>query len=224
MIEKGENPDNALMSFRKGIKFAALADEAFEGTTFSNYANSFASLSPSEQKNFRESQKAFKQGMKETDPKMAKQRLEQSLALARSLGDTWGQAMAWSGLAETAQKAGDNEEALRAAMQAVELNRSLQLRDDCVQMLLMAAVVAPKISVPEAKVKGRAGQASLGYLSQAFNVVQFDLDIDEALRTSVLDQYVAALEAAGLKDRAETARRDFQPSLVTAGATTAPAN
>src|SRR5262249_48170577 len=85
MIEKGQNPDDAMQSFRRGIKFAELADQAFGGSAFSDYGNSFASFSPSEQGKFREGQKAFKEGMKETDVQKSRERLEHSLALAKSL-------------------------------------------------------------------------------------------------------------------------------------------
>ena len=64
----------------------------------------------------------------------------------------------------------------------------------------------------------------MNFLSQAYLLVQNDLDIDESLRTMALEQYVAAMEAAGMKDRAEQAKRDYRAALVTQGATTVPAN
>lgn len=204
MIEKGQADPaaagaKALESFRTGIKFAALADQAFGGDAFSSYANSFASWSPSEQKSFREGQRAFKEGAKEADPAKAKKRLKESLALAKSLGDLWGQAMAQGALAELAFKAGENDAALAAVRQAIDLNNRLQLREDCVGAMRLAAGVFAKMG---------NSAASSGYLAQAWMLIEPDADFDPAVRQETLKEYLAALEAVGQKAQADQVRKE----------------
>jgi len=203
MIEKGQDASagaKALESFRTGIRFAKLADEAFGGTTFSEYANSFASWSPSEQKSFRQGQRAFKEGIKEQDAKLTRAKLEQSNVLARSLGDTWGQAMAHQALAEQALKAGDREQAMRSAQHAIDLNGKLQLLDDLVQSMQIAASAA-------------GGETGLRFLAQAWIVVRDRPDIDPELREKTLKDYLAALENNGQKEQAELIRKEQEKAV-----------
>jgi hypothetical protein len=193
MIEKGEDAAKALESFRMGIRFAELADKAFGGSTFADYANSFASWSPTEQKSFREGQAAFKTGMKEADAKKALKHLRRSLSLALQLGDAWGQAMAQQGIAEKALAAEDRSTASEAAVAAAELNQGLRLYSDTVESLLLA------VSASE-DMHGR-------YLAQAWTIAEQDNSIDPKLRKRVKDEYLAALEEAERTDLIEQIER-----------------
>ena len=201
MIEQGKDPAEALNSFRTGIRFAALADEAFGGTTFADYANSFASWSPTEQKSFREGQREYKAGVKAEDPKEALVHLRQSLALARPLGDAWGQAMAQQAMAEKLLALGDHEAAVAAASAAAELNSGLKLQSDAAESWLLAASASREPGVQ---------RGVMGRLRQAWDIVNHDPTIDPKLRARVLDAYVASLEAAGMKEQAEELRREAE--------------
>ena len=198
MIEKGEDAAKALESFRMGIHFAELADEAFGGSTFADYANSFASWSPTEQKSFREGQAAFKAGMKEADAKKALAHLRRSLSLATQLGDAWGQAMAQQGIAEKALAGEDRSTASVAAVAAAELNQGLRLQSDAVESLLLA------VSASEDMHGTRGG---IQYLAQAWTIAERDNSIDAKLRDRVKDEYLAALEEAERTDLIEQIER-----------------
>jgi hypothetical protein len=213
MIEKADPAANdaaaaqAAASFRTGIQFAKLADEAFQDTSFSDYANAFASWSPSEQKVFRQGQRLFREGMKaaKDDPAAPQKALtlfRESLKLADSLGDTWGRAMAQAAIAEHALKVGSEEEnrnAHVAAFWAIDLYGKLKLQDDYVQALRMGAVTREALGDKA---------AGLQFLSQAWNVVKDDPSIDAATRQAVLDDYLAALERNGQKADADRLRKE----------------
>jgi hypothetical protein len=199
MLEQGKDQAEALASFRTGIRFATLADEAFSGTTFSDYANSFASWSPAEQKSFREGQREYKAGVKEPDAQKSLEHLRKSLSLATPLGDAWGMAMAQQAMAEKFLAAGQAHEAAGAAATAAEINGKLKLHGDAAESLMFAARAWLEIGQ-------QRGQVS--YLSQAWTLVQQDHSIDASLREKVLDAYLGALEAAGKKDQAEQVRRE----------------
>lgn len=203
MIEKGEDPANALDQFRIGIRFAEIADKAFIVQAFSEYANSFASWSPSEQKSFREGQREFKKGAKEQDPAKARQHLERSLALAQSLGDLWGQVMAKTALAELMLKAGEFKAAVAMATEAAQQSSELRLNEDCAQAFRLAAAAALKTDQPT---------ASVSYLSQAWSIVEYDKDIDPAFRESTYNEYLAVLENAGMKEQATELREQHAKS------------
>jgi hypothetical protein len=218
MIEKGEDSTGtgkALESFRTGIKFARLADEAFGGDTFSDYANSFSSWSPTEQKNFREGQRAYKAGMKEPDAKKALNHLRRSLMLAKPLGDTWGQAMAQQGIAEKALASSDFETARSAAMIAAELNSSVRLQSDAVESLRILAKTFGDDPHDLAR----------HYLAQAWAIADEDPSIDPPLRETVLNEYLASLakqdqtEMIEQLNRNEAARKAAQQSKEGSGPT-----
>lgn len=189
MIEKGEDQSKAVESFRTGIRFAALADQAFGGTTFSDYANSFASWSPTEQKNFRQGQREFKLGMEEADAAMSMKHLQRSLSLAKPLGDAWGTAMAQQGIAEKSLAAGDRESALSAALAAAKLNHDLRLQSDAAASFHLAAQATDELN------SGSRGRVP--YLRRAWEIANDDSTVDPELRAQVLKDYIAALKEAG---------------------------
>ncbi len=219
MIEKGGDsaPSSALQSFRMGIKFAKIADDAFGGTTFSEYANAFASFSPSEQKSFREGQRLFRAGMKaaKDDPAAAIVSLKESLSLARSLGDLWGQAMAEQGIAEVGRTMGGEQlsMAYSASMSAAKLNQQLRLVDDWVESMRL------KASIETARDQGLQ---AIGSLYQAWEQVSSRRDADPQLVQAVGTQLVAALDAAKQTEdaarlRKEIAERSSEPAKSTSG-------
>jgi hypothetical protein len=190
MIEKDPAKEaDAMQSFRMGVKFAKLADEAFGGTAFSEYATSFASWSPSERTAFREGQRLFREGMKtmKDDPKAAIPLFEKSLRLADSLGDTWGRAMAWGGLAQAHAKIGGDNRALAAdaAATAAELYGQVRLTDDAAQALITLADVVP---TPQGKITA---------LRKAWYVASQDQTIELATRIVIADRLATELEALG---------------------------
>jgi tetratricopeptide (TPR) repeat protein len=212
-IEKGGAYEDALKKFRIGVKFAKLADEAFHETVFSEYANSFASWSPTEQKRFREGQRLFREAVKQADkPDEAIPMLRQSLKLAESLGDTWGQAMAQSAIAEIGLKAGRHDEAHLAAVKAIELNARLKLQEDFLQALMVCAEVRQAMGTPD---------AGVGHLRQAWITTTSDHSIDAKVADQVFEKFTAALDRSGKKDEADKMRKERAAEK--AAATTQPA-
>lgn len=198
ILEKDPLRDqDALRSFRTGIAFAQLADEAFGGTTFSRYANAFASWSPSEQKSFREGQRLFREGMKglKENPEGAIEPLERSLSLAEQLGDTWGQAMAHGALAKAYRKRGGDGATSRAgdaARAAADLNEALRLSDDQIEALLVVSELeARPLRVTET-------------LGKAWAVASSDPSVGAELRTTVAERLATELERLG--DPSQAAR------------------
>lgn len=203
MIEKSGDAAGALASYRTGMKFAKLADEALRVQALSEYANAFAGWSPTEQKTFREGQKAFREGMKAMkaatpDYSAAISHFERSRDLASSLGDTWGRAMALGGIAEAGLKAGRLEEAHDAAIEGIELNYQVRLMDDLVQLLMTCARIRHELQLPD---------AGVGHLRQAWMYVENDFAFDAATRSAVLQEFLAALERTGRKDEAQKLRK-----------------
>ncbi len=208
MIEKAGPSAQAdsLASFHTGIKFAALADRAFGGTTFSDYANAFASWSPSEQKSFRDGQRLFKAGMKAAadDPAKAKLLLQQSLARAEALGDLWGKAMALGGLAEVCLKSGDAASLGTAAgnsQYAADLYGELRLNEDRVQALRLNAKAHAARKLP---------WGERDALSMAWGIVSDNRSLDDALCAAVVEEYASALEAQNQRDAATDIRQRYQ--------------
>lgn len=207
MLEKeGVAREGAMLaSFRVGVRFAKLADQAFGGENFTHYASAFASWSASEQKSFREGQKLFKQGMQaaKTDPKGALETMYRSLALATALGDLWGQAMAQQGVAEIALASGAaelREEASVAAQAAGELNKNLRLVDDWAQSLRVCANVA--------HAGGAEENASMFLMSAWMEPLSLP-GADPELAKAIVDELVQHLERIGQKDQAPAWRRQL---------------
>jgi hypothetical protein len=219
--KEGEQPTaDAVQSYRMGIRFAKLADQAFGGTDFTDYANAFASWSPSEQKAFREGQKLFREGMKmaKDDPAKATQTLERSLGLADGLDDTWGQAMAQGALATLylAQAeakgglgGGDAAEVLltkadQASRAAVTLNRKVRLDEDRVNALLTTAKVI--------KAMGGKPDARSTPLQEAWSLVRSDAAMSAELRKAVGEALMATFEELKRPDAVEEIRRELAPA------------
>lgn len=187
IIEDGGDADRAAESFRTGLKFAKVADEALQEMIFSEYAAAFGSWSRAEQKRFREGQAAYHAGRKASDdPAAALAHFQRSLALAEPLGDLWGTAMAYGGIARSRMALGEYEEAKTAAMKAAELNGRLRLRLAHIRARLVCGTAHAKLGKPAA---GR------GHLRIAWD--QCRESDDKELRAKVLDGYCNALEAAG---------------------------
>lgn len=216
MIEKGSEPAEALASFRQGIKFAKLADQAFGGTDFSDYANAFASWSPSEQKAFREGQKLFKEGAgaAKDDAAKAIATLERSLHLAEGLHDTWGQVMAQGALAElylaqAEAASGDAKEDVLAkadvaARAAVTLSRKVRLDEDRTSGLLTMAKVV--------KALGGKAEARATPLQEAWTLLRGDASMSAELRAAVAAALIEAFEELKRPDAAEAVRKESGPA------------
>jgi hypothetical protein len=222
MIEDGKSRDEARASFRTGVRFAKLADKAAgeDSDVFQEYAASFASWSPSEQKQFREGQREFRAGRSAKEgPDEALKHYKKSLGLARPLGDTWGTAMAYGGIAEASLKLGDLQASYDAAHEALVSNHQLQLRTASIQMHMLIAQAHEHNKEGELGGGGFGGGGggifdggSMVYeppSARAYEVA-FDLlqEGDPAeLREKVVNAYAASLEKAGMKDRAEQLRK-----------------
>ncbi len=216
MIEKAEKAEagkqagdahpDAQQSFRMGIRFAKLADTAFGGTDFSEYANAFASWSPSEQKSFREGQRLFKEGMRlaKDEPAKAIDTLDRSLRLAETLNDTWGQIMAQGALAELYLAAGGEEQAAKAeqsARAAVTLSRKVRLDEDRVSAL---RVHAKAIGALGGKAEARATP-----LQEAWTLLRRDASMSPELRAAVANDLIAAFEELKRPDAAAEVRKEL---------------
>lgn len=126
-IEKNEPASAAKESYARGAAFAKLADEAFGGSVFSNYANAYVAWKPEQQKQFREGQTEYRKGREllAKQPEQALVHLKKSLVLCEPLGDAWGQAMCLSKIAAAHAALGNDPAAIEAANAAMELNKGL---------------------------------------------------------------------------------------------------
>lgn len=197
MIEEGKPEHEALSSFRTGVRFARLADEALGGTAFADYASSFASWSPTERKRFREGQAEFRTGRAEnSDAEKALAHYTKSLKLAEPLGDAWGTAMALGGIAESLVKLGRRAEALEYAWRAASLNEWLHLRK---------AQIAATLTALDA-----GGVSSLGpapIVARLETLLRDDDDPD--FKRGVAQRCAALLRDAGQKDAADDVIRRY---------------
>lgn len=196
-----DRPIKAVELFRKGVRFATLADEAFGDSVFATYANSFASWNATERTRFREGQRLFREGRAaaKEDPAKGIPMLEASLAIASPLGDTWGVAMASKALAEAHAASGAEARgtALAHARRAAQLYASLRLmRDEVVSLRLVASLASAD----------GAGHDAEGALRRALGVVRHPSWKDIEMATAVRDELAAILvergrpgEAADLK-------------------------
>lgn len=187
-----DRPIKAVHLFRRAIRFASLADQAFGDSVFATYANSFASWNATERARFREGQRLFRDGRAaaKEDPATGIPLLEASLALAQPLGDTWGMAMAHKALAE-AHAAGGAEArgtALVHARRAAQLYGSLRLMRDEVSSLRLAA------SLERADGAANFAEASL---RRAMGVVRHPSWQDLETATAVRDELAALLVERG---------------------------
>ena len=202
MIEKGGPGSGlaALESFRKGLDYARLADRAFGGTTFTDYAASFASWSSEEQKRFREGQKEYRAGKDAmADPAKALAHFEKSLSLAEPLGDTWGSAMALGGMAEALLKLDQADRACTAAEMATDLYTELRLRKAQIGVMLTAAAAL------------QAGNRSSDCQNRIEAAVARLRPTDEAaFREKVVLQCCELLETLGKNSDAQTLRKRFE--------------
>lgn len=199
MIEEGGDPANTADSFRRGLELAKLADKAFQEVIFTEYAASFGSWNAAEQKRFRQGQAEFRRGRKATDdPNVALAHFEKSLSLAEPLGDHWGSAMAYMGIAQTKMSMGAHEDAKKAGMKAAELNGRLRLRNQHIRARLLCGLVNAELGKPAS---GR------GHLRIAWEQLR-DSD-DPKLRMKVLDAYCVALIAAGNTKLANQLREQY---------------
>ncbi len=201
MIEEGGPSEAATQSFRTGLEFAKLANEAFNEVIFVDYAAGFGSWSPDEQKRFRQGQAAFGDGRKvKNNPAEALAHYEKSLSFAEPLGDHWGMAMAYAQIAECHMQTGDFAAAKAAGMKAAELNGRLRLRMSHIKARLICGKAHEKLGKPSA---GR------GHLRTAWESLR-DSDGD-ALREEVREAYCVAMEAAGNTQLAAELRAAARP-------------
>ena len=199
IIENGGSEKEANDSFRKGLKFAKLADKAFGETRFSDYAANFGSWSPEERSWFRKGQKAFRQGRgSKDDPAKALAHFEEALELAETLGDWWGMADAQGGVAQSRFALEQYEEARSAAMKAAEINARLRFRLKHIEARLVCAKCFKALGSP---------QAARGHLRIAWDQVR-PRD-DKKLRMEVLEAYCVALEASNADKKAAELREKF---------------
>lgn len=203
LIEDGKGEAAGLASFRTGIAFAKLADEALPGATFTEYAASFASWSPKERKLFRDGQAEFKAGRKaEGDPAAALDHYRASLNIAQSLRDHWGTAMALGAITKMELARGNHAKVEEASRQAQQICAQLRLRLDQVDVIMAMGDV-------------QAAEAARGYGAPAYQYA-FSLlrpDDDPKLRRAVLEKHCKALERAGSPESAAALRKQYADLL-----------
>ena len=186
IIEDGGSADKARESMRTGLKFAELADQAFNEEIYGNYAAAFGSWSPEEQKDFRKGQANYREARKMDDPAAAIEKLEESFALANTLQDAWGVAMYQTAIAQNLLKQGKHDEAAQVAKQAVNLNGRLRLR---------SGFVRANVIVGKALTETGPYKEANDHLAAAWNTLVDDDPM--TLRDEVRDAYIAILEKAG---------------------------
>lgn len=212
MIEKRGDAgiSEAQQSFRMGIRFAKLADQAFGGTDFSDYANAFASWSRAEQISFREGQKLFREGMKaaKESPATAVETLERSLRITERLNDTWGQVMAHGGLAEVQLAIGGEDAAVKAeqaSRAAATLSRKVRLDED--------RITALRNHAKAIKALGGKAEAQATPLQEAWQLLRRDQSISAELRTAVAQDLMATFEELKRPDAAAEVRKELDADV-----------
>jgi hypothetical protein len=202
-------------SFRTGIAFAKLADQAFGGSDFADYANAFASWSREEQRSFREGQRLFREGMKlaKDDRAKAIATLEQSLRITERLDDTWGQVMAQGGLAGLHIEGESEESAARAessARAAATLARKVRLDEDRIVALRQLAQAIKRL--------GQKAEAQATPLQEAWTLIRKDPSISAELRDGVGADLIAVFEAMKRPDAVEATKAELAEMARQAGA------
>ncbi len=197
----------ALESYRTGIRFAKLADQAFGGTDFSDYANAFASWSREEQLAFREGQKLFREGMKlaKEDRAKAIATLERSLRITERLDDTWGQVMAHGGLAGLHLEDESDDAAARAdasSRAAVSLARKVRLDEDRIAALRNLARAIGRLNQQRA-------EAQATPLQEAWTLIRRSPTVDAELRDAVGADLIAVFEAMKRPDAVEAIKAEL---------------
>ncbi len=198
MIEEGGSLNDANASYRIGVQFAKLADEAFRESIFLEYGASFGSWSPIEQTMFREGQSEYRTGRQAmADPAQALKHFERSAALADQLLDSWGSAMAYGGMARAHLALGDYEAANKAALRSIQLNSRLRLRRSEVAALLACGEARGKLGLPD---------AGVGHYRKAWELLTDEDPVE--LRRETLTNLLAALESVGRTEEAEKFREE----------------
>jgi len=198
LIETSQDTEGALKSFRTGIAFAKLADEAFPGKTYAEYAASFASWSPTEQKQFREGQAAYKAGRMAADPTEALQNYRRALRLAKGLNDLWGVAMSQAAIVHAELKLSNIDKADEIARQAVQSCAQLGLRLDNIRVY---------IAWGDATAASNSRGHGANHYHFAYQLLT-DSD-DPELRQKIVDRWVDSLKKAGQPDAAEQIRKQY---------------
>lgn len=201
-IESGTDSEDVREVFRRGVEFADLASDALGDRAIHEYAASFASWSPTEQRNFRAGQQAYRAGRTiEKDGGAAADAYasyERSYKLAKSLGDYWGEAMALSGMARMGSALGQTNEIVRNGRSAAALYRRLGLDSAEVEVLL---IVGAQLSTLDSR------RGGLPDYSRAWYLVQ-DRPVGDELRERVYTIYLAAMKERGRpEDIAELQRQ-----------------
>jgi hypothetical protein len=117
----------------KGVKLAALADNALGDTRFTNYVSNFYSWDADQRKSFREGQELFRKGSQlaadaksPQEAQYAMTSLQQSLEHSRPLSDTWGESMTLSLMGRVQKANGMTDIAFGTMAQARELGREIR--------------------------------------------------------------------------------------------------
>lgn len=184
---------DAMSSFRTGLQFAELANQAFGEVIFTEYAAAFGSWSPQEQRRFRDGQAAYKAGRAaaKSSPEAALTEYRKGLALAEPLGDHWGVAMCQLAIADAAKTLGRPQEGHDAAVKAIELFGRLQLKPSYVRALTTCAALRQALKMPD---------MGTGQLRMALQAMPADAPAAE--RQAILDELVSILERLGRAEEA----------------------
>lgn len=201
MIEKAPADaaaaQRALDSWRRGIKYAEIANQAFGEVVFVEYAAAFAGWTPQEQLRFREAQKEFRESRQKSkdSPADAIAGYRRSLAIADGLGDYWGVAMNQLAIAQASKELGRMQEGHDAALKAMELFGRLQLRPSYIKSLLTCAELRQALQYPD---------NGVGQYRMALQMLPNDAKPEQ--RKAIVDPLIAALEKIGRKDEADKLR------------------
>lgn len=202
-----DRPQKAVALFRRALRFAALADNAFGGSVFAEYASNFASWNADERKRFREGQRLFRAGRAaaKEDPAAGIPLFEASLALAQPLGDDWGVAMASKALAESlAATEGGTAAALPHARRAQRVYGEIKLtKDHLASLRLVGSLLAA----------GGDGHLAVSVLGQAWGIVTAPGWTDRSTMAAVGEEHALLLERLGRAPEAKEVRAVVQRSV-----------
>lgn len=203
-IEDGQGSAEAVAQatakFRTAIKFARLADQALMGSEFANYAASFASWSPTEQKQFREGQAAYKAGRQaKDDPAKAAAEYRRAIAIAERLGDGYGAALSYGALAAAELQLGHHEAVAEAARTASDLNAKLKRRQANIRVLLIWG---------DSMAAQGARDGGLNRYNHAWTLLKPEDPVD--LRSSVFGKLSDAMTKRGDTADLERIRREYE--------------
>jgi hypothetical protein len=205
LLESGRPAQDARTTFRTAIRFAKLADQAFDpakqyGNSFTRYAEHAASWSPQELQRVREGRRAYEAGQAiKDDPARVLKSYETAWHLASQMRDEKCAALAATAVAECRLQLRHDDEALQAAQAADRTCSALRLRVPGIR----AELVCGQVYARQANYKN-----AVSVLRSAWSALRESDAIE--LREQVYRAYRDALEKNGDLEAAASLHEQFQ--------------